>query len=142
MKFIYIHVFTLLKKNTGDPGTYSATVARPPIQEQPSFVHRMRFLGSSQPPWILSKRSYASTLTHTPSRQPDQHCSLRQSRKRPSKSEAATSKYTDSGKHPKMRKQHFSTSVFLERGPGSKVRGNLPAYSTKDPPSCFLMHPI
>jgi len=34
MKFVYIPVFILLKRNTGDPETYPTTVARPLIQEQ------------------------------------------------------------------------------------------------------------
>ena len=37
-----IYTFEEKKRNTGDPKTYSVTVARPPIQEQPRLVHRRR----------------------------------------------------------------------------------------------------
>jgi len=38
---LHLYVYTL-KRNTGDPETYLATVARPLIQDKKRFVHRRR----------------------------------------------------------------------------------------------------
>jgi len=97
-EILYILVFYTFEKNTKDPETYSAAVARTSIQE-PKLVHRRRSLRSSQLPWLLSKQPYASIAAHMPTRQSGPAPLTATVPKKPFKSKTATSDQTDSSKN-------------------------------------------
>ena len=62
--------------------------------------------------WLLSKQPYASTVARTPQRQPDQHRTPRRSLRSPSRERQQRPTRQTLTKHPRRRKQHFSTLVF------------------------------
>jgi len=98
-------------------------MAKPPIQEQQTFVRRKSSRERSQLPWPLSRQVYASTTAHTPPRQPEQYHS-----KKPFKSKVVTSDQTDSGKTPQKEKAAFLHFDVLRKR--SKLRGEKQFTST------------
>ena len=104
MKFVYIPVFTLLKKKYKRSENLFRHHDQTSNQEQPRLVHRRRSPGSNQPPWHLRRQLYALTIAHMPLRQPWPAPLIATVPKKPFKSKAVMSDQTDYNKIPQKEK--------------------------------------